>query len=79
MDWTIVVSVLVALLLVPLVLAVFGGLVIAIAATVFRHRLPALREHAERCKEMCAGAFGGAAGVEAAGQAAGCPCAEEGR
>lgn len=53
MDWTIVVSVLVALLLFPVALTFVGALVFLTATTVFRGRVREFKGHLARCKRMC--------------------------
>jgi hypothetical protein len=53
MDWTIVVSVLAALLLFPLVIALVGGTIFLAAATLFRGRLKGMKGHAAKCMEVC--------------------------
>lgn len=54
MDWTMVASVLVALLLWPVVMVSAGALIVLTAATVFRGRWREIRNrHMGRCRQMC--------------------------
>lgn len=54
MDWTIVVSVLVALLLWPVVVASVAAVTFLTAATVLRSRLRGLMDRkVAHCKQMC--------------------------
>lgn len=75
MDWTIVVSVLVALLLWPVVLGSVVALVGITAATVFRGRVKGLMEEKmAHCKEMFSSWAPASAAAGVAGSAP-CDCA----
>lgn len=78
MDWTIVVSVLVALLLVPAIMVVLGGLAFLTGATVLRGRLQGfMQQRMAHCKEMCKQMFGPRETTNAATSEPGseaCPC-----
>lgn len=75
MDWTIVVSVLVALLLWPVVLGSVAALVGITAAAVFRGRLERIKEQKmAHCKEMFNSWAPATAGANP-GEAGPCPCA----
>jgi hypothetical protein len=71
--------VLVALLLWPVVLASFGGVLMLITATVMRGRLSAVKGHIAECREMCAGTFSPKAAARADATGCGCRDAVEGR
>lgn len=73
MDWTIVVSVLVALLLFPVILAFIGGLVFLTAFTVLRGRVQRLMEgKMDQCKQMFSSA-GEATTADGPAAPKGCP------
>lgn len=78
MDWTIVGSVLVALLLWPLILGSVVALVAVTAGTVLRGRIQGLMEQKmAHCKEMFSSWAPATAAAGAAGPAP-CPCAPSG-